>query len=408
MPLGVNGRGFLSPSPGHTIQPMAHFDQGYALVIGVANYPNVRPLPESVLNDARAVSAILRDPARAGYPSNQVKLLLDKEATRQGILNGLAWLANNAGKDATAVVYFSGHGGRITSGEHAGNYLIPYDTRLNAIKTTAISSAEFTAALNKIQTQKLVVLLDACHSGGTGDPKDLDPDTGALINADVKAMDEPVVKRGLDDAAYDQLKQGSGRVIFASSKSEEVSYVLPNAQNSLFTQCLLEAIDGKAKHEGDGLLRIFDVVSYVFQEVPKRHTKQHPIFKVNDLDANFPLALYKGGEKSLAGAPIQPTMAADLIALLPKRTTLNTSNIVAIRNFIDEHYTPEEMEVLCADVAAAIEARTGQPARLSLSIVGAAGKPQKLAAQAIAEYLNRRGWLPDLVEVLRRDFPDQV
>ncbi|BCX04161.1 MAG: hypothetical protein KatS3mg053_2099 [Candidatus Roseilinea sp.] len=393
---------------------MAHFAQGYALVIGVANYPHVRPLPESVLNDARAISAILQDPARAGYPKDQVKLLLDREATRQGILNGLAWLANNAGRDATAVVYFSGHGGRITSGEHAGNYLIPYDTRLNAIKTTAISSAELTAALNKIQTQKLVVLLDACHSGGTGDPKDIglagdrDPNAGMLINIDAKATDEPAVKRGLDDAAYDQLKQGAGRVIFASSKPEEVSYVMPNAPNSLFTQCLLEAINGKAKHEGDGLLRIFDVVSYVFQEVPRRHAQQHPIFKVNDLDANFPLALYLGGEKALAGASAQPTTAADLIALLPKRTTLNTSNIVAIRNFIDEHYTPEEMEVLCADVAAMVEARTGQPTRLSLSIVGAAGKPQKLAAQAIAEYLNRRGWLPDLVEVLRRDFPDQV
>ena len=394
---------------------MANFDQGYALVIGVANYPNVRPLPESVLNDARAISAILQDPHRAGYPKSQVRLLLDREATRQGILNGLAWLANHAGKDATAVVYFSGHGGRIESGPQAGNYLIPYDTVLNNIKTTAISSAEFTAALNKIQTQKLVVLLDACHSGGTGDTKsagplegELDADADALINAGTKAMDEPDVKRGLDEAAYDQLKQGAGRVIFASSKSEEVSYVMPNAPNSLFTQCLLEAINGQAKHEGDGLLRIFDVVSYVFREVPRRHAKQHPIFKVNDLDANFPLALYKGGEKTLAAEPVQPTTAADLIAMLPRRIVLNTSNIVAIRDFVEQHYDPGEMDVLCADVAALVEERTGKPTRLSLSVIGAAGRPQKLAAQMIAEYLNRRGWLPYLVEVLRRDFPDEV
>lgn len=387
---------------------MAHFDQGYALVIGVANYTHVRPLPESVLNDARAIGAILCDPARAGYPKDQVRLLLDKDATRRGILDGLAWLADSAGNDATAVVYFSGHGGRITDGLQAGNYLIPYDTRLNAIEKTAISSAEFTAALNKIRTQKLVVLLDACHSGGTGDPKHLDPAAGALINADAKATDEPAVKRGLDDAAYDQLKQGSGRVIFASSRSEEVSYVLPNAPNSLFTQCLLEALDGKARHEGDGLLRIFDVVSYVFREVPKRHAEQHPIFKVNDLDANFPLALYRGGQKSLDGAPMRPTTAADLIALLPRPTTLNTSNVVAIRDFIDEHYTLDEMEMLCANVAAIIEARTGQRMQLSLESIGAVGRPRKLAAQLIADHLNRRGCLPDLVEALRRDFPGRV
>lgn len=388
---------------------MANFAQGYALIVGIANYPHVRPLPESVLNDARAIDALLRDPARAGYPADQVRLLLDHEATRSGILDGLAWLADHAGKDATAVFYFSGHGGRITSGPEAGNYLISYDTLLNAIKTTAIGSEEFTAALNKIQTQKLVVLLDACHSGGTGDPKgELAPAGDELINADTKAIDEPAVKRGLDDATYDRLKQGAGRVIFASSRSDEVSWVMPNAPNSLFTQCLLEAMGGQAKHEGDGLLRIFDVVSYVFREVPKRQPKQHPIFKVNDLDANFPVALFMGGEKSAAAGTVAPTTAADLIALLPRRSILDTQNIVAVRDFVEAHYTPDEMEVLCADVAALIEQKTGRPTRLSLSVVGAAGRPHKLAAQLLVEYLNRRGWLPHLVEVLRRDFPDEV
>ena len=51
-------------------------------------------------------------PGLCGSPADHIRLLHDADATRQAILDGLAWLAGQAAADgdATAVVYFSGHG----------------------------------------------------------------------------------------------------------------------------------------------------------------------------------------------------------------------------------------------------------------------------------------------------------
>jgi hypothetical protein len=379
---------------------MLGFEQGYALIVGIANYPNVSPLPPTVLKDARDIAAMLQRPDRAGYPSDQVKLLLNEQATKQGVLDGLKWLADSAKGDATATFYFSGHGANLPDGPNKGNYLVTYDTVLtgkpNYVKhNTILSSNELTAALNAIQTQKMITLLDACHSGGTGATKD------------GLGVEEPALKT-LDASAYEQLKQGSGRIIFASSKTDEVSFVMPGAANSLFTECMLEALDGKAKTDGDGTIRIFDVVSYVFTNVSQRQPKQHPIFKVNDLDANFPMALYRGGEKALAIGTASTT-AADLRALVPNvKPMLDVTNEVALRDFLAERFVPDELETLCTDVAKEITNGTGKPTRLSLATFGAHNKGLELAAQLMVQYLNRRSQLPYLVKVLHTKFPSEV
>ena len=90
------------------------FAHGYALLIGVGEsaYPKWS-LPVTV-KDMQALRAVLTDPALCGYPDDDahIRLLHDAGATRQAILDGLAWLAEQAAADseATAVVFYSGHG----------------------------------------------------------------------------------------------------------------------------------------------------------------------------------------------------------------------------------------------------------------------------------------------------------
>lgn len=193
------------------------FNHGFALLIGVAKYasPHIPPLPETVLNDARDLAALLQRPERAGYKPKNVRVLLDEQATREGILEGLRWLAKRAGEHDTAVVFFSGHGGRVEEGPQRGSYLLPFDTDPTNPQASALSSEQFTAALNAIRTQKLLVLIDACHSGGSADPKSAFDQDGAAL------------KRGVTAEMYDALKRGSGRIVLASSRPEEFSYVLP-------------------------------------------------------------------------------------------------------------------------------------------------------------------------------------
>lgn len=270
------------------------FSHGHALLVGVANYPHVRPLSEKVLDDARDLAALLRSPEHCGYPASQVEILLDGGAKASDIRAGLERLAQTARADDTVVVFFSGHGGRIESGPDAGTYLIPFDCESKRLKETAIRADEFTSLLARVKAGRLVVLLDACHSGGAGEVKALDP--------------EGELKAGIDEKTYAQLAQGTGRVIMASSRSTEVSLVLPGMRNSLFTHHLLEALRGNAHSRGDGQILVLDVFHYVSDKVPAQ-ASQHPIFKAHDLEKNFPLALDRGG-KTVSPSPTSPQLAA--------------------------------------------------------------------------------------------------
>ena len=61
----------------------------HALLIGIAAYKHVRPLPSAVINDVRSVHDVLIDPALCAYPPDNVTLLLDHQATLVAIRQAL-------------------------------------------------------------------------------------------------------------------------------------------------------------------------------------------------------------------------------------------------------------------------------------------------------------------------------
>jgi hypothetical protein len=265
---------------------MPTMSNAHALVIGIANYQTVPSLPSSILNDALDIAHLLSNPAVCGYPAENVRLLLDSNATLNVIRSALADLAQHSQPESTVLVYFSGHGGHIEDGARVGEYLLPVDVSYTTEETlaqTAISGSEFAQAIKSLSSQRIVIILDCCHAGGIGQLK------GALPSA---------YKSGLPNDYYDMLKQGRGRVILVSSRGNESAYVMPNAHNSLFTQHLLAGMRGGA-HSDDGVIRIFDLFEYVQPRVTADQPMQHPIFKA-EVEENFPIALYRGGKKSMA------------------------------------------------------------------------------------------------------------
>ncbi len=264
---------------------MTGMDNAYALVIGIANYQHISGLPATVLNDAQEVYNLLSDPSMCGYQPGNVTLLRDQDATQAAIRQALAGLSTRATADSTVFFYISSHGGRVETGPAAGEYLLPVDTDYSSsesVARTAIAGAEFTEALRAIAARKVLVAFDCCHSGGIGQPKD------ALA---------PAIKAGFSESYYDQLKSGKGRVILASSRDDEYSWVLPGAPNSLFTQQLLAGLRGGIASE-DGLIRIFEIFEYIQPRITAAQQNQHPIFK-GELEENFPVALYVGGKKGV-------------------------------------------------------------------------------------------------------------
>ncbi|MGM5034948.1 caspase family protein [Tardiphaga sp. 803_E3_N1_3] len=286
------------------------FEHGRALVIGVANYEDVGTLPEAVLNDARDIAETLQAPAYCGYPVQNVTVLIDKQATLEGIRKALADLASAAAADDTVAIFFSGHGARLGKGEDATSALVPYDCKRANPKGTTLGEAELSLAIAALQAQRVVVIIDACHAGGAASLKS---DLGNGLD------------KGFHEKSLQELASGTGRVVFASSRSTETSLVLKSERNSVFTTAMLSGLKGAAPASAGGTINVFDLFNYISetvrQAVPGR---QHPIFKASQLEDNFPVALAMGGAKSAnsgGDAPRQRDLEGILADLFPMGPT---------------------------------------------------------------------------------------
>lgn len=282
---------------------MGNFATGHAIVIGVANYKNVQPLPDSVLNDARDVAAVLKAKEYCGYDERNVHLLLDDDATLERIRAALASVAGASRPDDTVVIFFSGHGANLGNPADPESALLPVECDPRTLDTTSLSEPEFSAALQRFPAQRLLVLIDACHSAGAGSFK-----------AALPAL-------GYSEKSLGRLAQGTGRVFIASSRASEKSLVFLSARNSVFTSHLLDALRGQAWTSGDGLIRVFELFNHISEMVKRKVPgRQHPVFKANDLEDNFPVALHRAGVKSTPSPPVStadPDIWSQLGAIMP-------------------------------------------------------------------------------------------
>lgn len=248
------------------------------LIIGVGSYLWYADLMDT-LTDAQTLYNLLINPKRCGYPPERVRLRQGEDATKDTILDDLAWLARNATPEATTFIYFSGHGGSIEDGP---SYLCPREADWRNLSATAITAQTFQSAIQAIHTQRMVVILNACYSGGM-----------AALKGIKGNVQPPQWKSGWSRHHYQQLAQGEGRVVMASSRADQASLMLPEAKLSLFTHYLIKGFEGGAVHH-DGLIHVFDLFGYVSTTIKKEHPLQDPIIEAQQA-TNFPVALYQGG-----------------------------------------------------------------------------------------------------------------
>ncbi|MHB9832348.1 caspase family protein [Pseudomonas savastanoi] len=175
--------------------------------------------------------------------------------------------------------------------------LVTVDSDLADIEKTSISSDELATALAHIEAKRLLVFIDACHAGGAAISKSLTDGNGHEL------------KSGYSQNTFAKLAVGSGRALMASCRADEVSAVFRGARNSVFTTALLAGLRGAADKEASGFIRIFDLFNYVSEEVPKLiPDSQHPIFKADNLEGNFAVALNQGGKKLPSSPEAMPRL----------------------------------------------------------------------------------------------------
>lgn len=260
------------------------FENGRALLIGIGEgYPGRLKLPTVVAADAQAVGRLLVDPTFCGFPVDNVQILLDAQATKSNILEGLHRLIRETKPEDTVFFFYSGHGGRRIIDANTTAFLCPVDYDTSDPQATGILSEELSALVDAIPAARVVVVLDSCHSEGS-----------VFIKSD---EDGKGLLHGISEDALDGLSAGNGRVAVSSCKEDEVSMTYSEKGHSLFTYFVLEGLRGGAVDRGDGLIRVLDLFHFVSEKVPENPRggrRQHPVLRAHT-DLNFPLALRKGG-----------------------------------------------------------------------------------------------------------------
>lgn len=228
----------------------------FVLIAGIGEYRDSRiPRLNYVHADAEAFAELLTDRKRVGVPSDNVKMLLDSDATLYHLKNAISgWLFRHAGPDSTVIIFFAGHGGvesDKTGGERDGiaKYLLPWDADVDNLFASALSNSEFNWLLSTIKARRLVIFMDACYAGGVSR-------RGAR---DLGIVDDPCQR----------LAQGEGRVVIAAAQPNQRSFEDPSLGHGIFTHHLLEALRGQADWDEDGLVSIWEVYKYLEREVPR-------------------------------------------------------------------------------------------------------------------------------------------
>jgi hypothetical protein len=225
----------------------------FALSVGIGTYAEL-PTLKCPQNDAKDFAAVLQ----SGSEQTHVKLITDKEATKSSIIDGLKWLSESAGADDTAMLFFSGHGGRQSASTDDQAFLCPVDASLLDPEVTCIISRELNRMLSAIKSERLIVLLDTCYSGGMGDAR----------------RSHSSISVGLSKDDVNSMLGGSGRVILAASRPDQPAWELHGMRNGLFTTHLLSALRGEVART-DGSIWVSDVFSFVSRCV-RQHGCQSP------------------------------------------------------------------------------------------------------------------------------------
>lgn len=246
----------------------------YVLAVGVAKYP-VRELElRYSAKDASDLVTAFKTQLGKHFAEVHTKLLVDQEATRANVLDGLAWLKTHKLRPEDHVVLFmSGHGGL----DESDNYcFLAVDSQVNKLSETGLRWSDIRQSLSRLAGRPFL-LLDTCHAGSAAEAPSVSNEVRSAYNGLLR------------DAANDY---SSGIITIASCLPHELSYEDEAWSNGAFTKSLVESLQGKGDLNQNGILTISEMEAYISQRVEELTQRRQSscLFKTNSVPSNLKLA----------------------------------------------------------------------------------------------------------------------
>ncbi len=198
----------------------------WALIIGVSDYIHFGDEAGGDLAGAERDARVMRDVLveRWGFPDENIRLLLNHEATKAAITEAMTeWLPENARSGDQITIYFAGHGSQMwdedgDEDDGLDETIAPADVRPETTEFD-ISDDLMREWLAALPTDNVVVALDNCNSG-TGTRAAVPFARTRELGRDVNSLPKPdaVSRRALpgmeDESGFDS---SDGRVLEISA-----------------------------------------------------------------------------------------------------------------------------------------------------------------------------------------------
>jgi uncharacterized caspase-like protein len=144
------------------------------------------------------------------------------------------------------LIYFAGHGAPDPNMPD-NLYLLPTDADVNALASTAFPMWDVKTALRRqIRAERVIVIADACHSGGTR-----------------QGVDNPT------NSSFATLFEPSRRLTLTAAGDNELSLedTRWGGGHGVFTHHILEGLRGAADADGNGIVTFEEVAAFVTSRV---------------------------------------------------------------------------------------------------------------------------------------------
>ncbi len=224
--------------------------QYWAVIIGVSEY---------AAKDARAIHDWLVSPQGGRYAPARVKLLVDRDATGNNIREALFGWLRQAIEEDVVMIFFAGHGSPDAPDTPGNLYLLPTDARYDAIASSGFPMWDIETALKRfVKAKRVVVVADACHSGGVGESFD-------IARRSTSATPSNPISSGLHSLAA----IGPGVAVLSASDDKQFSAEGPmfGGGHGVFTHFLLEGLKGKADYNQDQRVTLGELIPYLSENV---------------------------------------------------------------------------------------------------------------------------------------------
>jgi hypothetical protein len=213
----------------------------WALLVGINRYVDPAiPALKFCVNDVLALERSLQG---LGYTVVTLHDEAQEERlrpTRDNVEAELARMCRSVGPDDLLWVHFAGHG-KLLDGRAL---LLTRETRLPTMERRALPLTEVEREMRDSPARRLILTLDACHSG-------------VEIGRDLA---DPEFIRNAYELA-------EGFALIAASTAQQIALEWAEKEHGVFTYYLLEGLQGTADRAGKGFVTVSDLQTHVLGQL---------------------------------------------------------------------------------------------------------------------------------------------